>query len=167
MKSAFIAFAVCNTVLIISTAIVGGWVQGDVYFRQHFALGLMTTFFICLCHSVVLTYFAATGKMVRLATEDTALDPQLLDLLQRHQRLKTRASATLMPAIIVALLVAFSGAWATMNAQRGMLHFAIAMGSGGMQIAVFVWEFTLIAENGRVLDATFAKHEQIKAGERC
>jgi hypothetical protein len=48
-----------------------------------------------------------------------------------------------------------------------MLHFAAAMVSGVTQLAVFVWEYTLIAENGRVLDATFARHEQIKAGERC
>ena len=167
MKAAFIAFAVCDTLLIIVTAFVGGWVKGDAYFRQHFALGLSTTFFTCLCHCVVLSYFAATGKMIRLVAEDAALDPQLLDLTQRHQRLKMRAYAALLPAIILALLAAFSGAWATLEAQRGMLHFAAAMSSGGIQLAVFIWEFTLIAENGRVLDATFARHEQIKAGERC
>ncbi len=165
MKPAFIAFAACVTILIIITAIVGGCVQGDLYFPQHFALGLVTTFFTCLCHCVVLTYFVATGKMIHLAIEDAPLDQQLADFARQHQRLKLRAFAVLMPAIIFALLAAFSGAWSTVEANRAVLHLTVAIFSGVIQLAVFVREYILIDENRRVMNATFERHDKIKTGK--
>src|SRR5690242_5066005 len=75
MKPAFISFTVTVTLLMLATALTGTWVQGDRWFAQHFALGLMTTLFTCLCHCVVLIYFMATGKMMRLAVEDILLGP--------------------------------------------------------------------------------------------
>lgn len=164
MKPAFIAFAVCDTFLIIITAIVGVYVQGDLYFRQHFALGLMTTFFTCLCHCVVLTYFMATGKMIRLAIEDAPLDQNLAIGARQSQRLKLRAYAVLMPAIVFALLAAFSGAWSTVETKRAMLHMIVGIVSSAVQFWAFFKEYTLIDENRRVMNATFERHHKVKPG---
>ena len=160
MKTAFSAFAITITLLMIATAIIGAQVRGDIWFAQHFALGLMTTLFTCLCHCVVLAYFMATGKMMRLAILEAQLDPLLAE---RAQRLKIRAYAVLMPAILAALLAAFAGAWATINPARARVHLVLALLSMFVQLGVFLREYTLIDANGLLMDDVFQAHGRAKS----
>jgi hypothetical protein len=162
MKAAFAAFAITLTVLMVVTTIVGVQVRGDHWFAQHFALGLMTTLFTCLCHCVVLAYFMATGKMMRLAVEDARLDAAL-DV--RARSLKLKAYATLMPGILLALLAAFSGGWATVDPARAKTHLMVVILSIATQLAAFLREYVLIAGNGRLLDDVFARHEAQKRSD--
>jgi hypothetical protein len=159
MKRAFTAFAITVTLLMIVTAVVGVQVRGEAWFATHFALGLMSTLFICLCHCVVLAYFMATGKMMRVAIQEAALDSALS---QSAQRLKIKAYAVLMPALLIALLAAFSGGWATINPSRSRIHLALIILSMLVQLAAFYREYTLIDANGRLMDDVFAKHEQAR-----
>ena len=156
MKAAFAAFTITITVLMIVTTIIGAQVRGEVWFAQHFALGLMTTLFTCLCHCVVLAYFMATGKMMRLAIEDAHLDAALDG---RAHALKVKAYAVLMPAIVIALLAAFSGGWATLDQSRAETHLMAVILSIATQLAAFFREYVLIADNGRLMDDVFARHE--------
>ena len=88
MKAVVIAFFATNALLLAGTAVFGAMVSAEHYFIEHFALGLATTLFACLCHCVVFTYFMATGKMIVLAVEDASLDPELA---LEASRLKMRA----------------------------------------------------------------------------
>ncbi len=155
MRTAFITLAVTVTLLMIAAAVLGAQVEGDRWFVQHFALGLMTTLFTCLCHCIVLAYFMATGKMIRLAFEDAALN---LPHVQSAQRLKSKAYAVLMPAIAFALLAAVTGAWATIEPARAPAHLVLVLLSILAQLAAFYREYTLIDANARLMDDVFPPH---------
>jgi len=146
---------------MVVTAIVGSFVDGERYFVQHFALGLSATFFICLCHCVVLTYFMATGKMMRLAVQEASLD---VKLAAETQRLKVRAYGVLMPGILMALLAAFSGGWATNQPEHATVHLTMALLSTAFQLLAFYVEYTMIVANGKLMDAIFVQHEAAKRG---
>lgn len=157
MKPAFIAFAVTLALLTVATAVAGWFAQGaDTSFLLHFALGFVTTLLTCLCHCVVLAYFMATGKVIRLAVDDAKLDPTLL---AHAQQLKLRAYAWLMPAILVALLAAFAGGWATIHPDRTPLHLYAAITSALFQCIGLTRLYTCIAANGRLLDRVLAQHQ--------
>lgn len=157
MKAAFTAFAITDLLLLSAAALVGLGVRGDVWFLQHFALGLTATFFTCLCHCVVLGYFMATGKMIRLAVEDAGLDPGLFETATRY---KMRAYAALMPGILLVLAAAATGGWVSIDPAGEAWHRAAAMICLGMQAIVMSFEYTLIAANGRLMDNVFEQHQQ-------
>jgi hypothetical protein len=160
VKQAFLALAASNIILMVATAVTGWMVVGVNWFVEHFALGLMTTLFLCLAHCAVLTYFMATSKMIRLAVEDAGLPMRLSG---QAQDLKRRAIVVLMPAIAAALAASLAGGWATVNPAGATLHMLIALASAAIQIAAFWHEFNLIAANGRLMDAVFEQHQAAKS----
>jgi hypothetical protein len=159
VKPAFLALAASNVALMVATATTGWLVEGDAWFVQHFALGLMTTLFLCLGHCAVLTYFMATSKMIRLAVEDAGLN---ILLAARAQYLKRWATSILMPAILMALGAAAAGAWATINPARATVHLVIALGSAVSQLLAFWGEYRLINANSALMNTVFQQHQATK-----
>jgi len=157
MKAAFIAFAVTDLLLMSAAALSGLRVVGDEWFVEHFSLGLTTTLVTLFCHCVVLAYFMATGKMIRLAVEDAGLDP---GLFHRAMRYKMRAYAALMLGILLVLTAAFTGGWVSIEPAREGWHRAAAFICLGMQAIVMSFEYTLIWANGRLMDIVFELHHQ-------
>jgi len=162
MKAFFIAFALTATLMMTATALMGALVHGRVHFDLHFALGLATTLFLCFCHCVVFTYFMATSKMMGVAVEDAGLD---VDWTRRALRNKMRAYRALMPAIVIALVAAVSGAWATNDEGRSNVHLVAVMVSMAFQLVAFRWEYTAIVNNGTLMDQVFREHERAKNQE--
>lgn len=161
MKAFFIAFALTAMLMMLASALMGSMVWGDTYFDIHFALGLATTLFICFCHCVVFTYFMATSKMIGVAVEDAGLDA---NWTKRAMKNKMRAYRVLMPAILLALVAAVSGAWATNDAGRSSVHLALVMASVAFQLLAFRSEYAAIVQNGLLMDSVFREHE--RAGRR-
>lgn len=156
MKAVFIAFVITDSLLMITTAVVGALVDGDAQFALHFALGLVTTFLLCLTHCIVLTYFMATHKMIALAVEDAGLDRSTT---AEASRLKFRAIMTLMPALAIGLGAAFSGGWVTNQTDTTQAHLVLAILCIAGQYAAWPVEYRLISANGALMDRTFAQHE--------
>ncbi len=159
MKAFFTAFALTTCLMMAATAVVGALVREETYFDLHFAFGLATTLVTCLCHCVVFTYFMATSKMIGAAVEDAGLDQ---DWGRRAMRNKFRAYRVLMPAILLALVAAVSGAWATNVAGRADVHLIAVLVSMGFQLFAFKGEYGAIVENGTLMDQVFEAHARVK-----
>ena len=160
MKTIFLVFAATATLLLVVTAVFGVMVDHDRYAEHHFALGLLSTLFVCLCHCVVFTYFIATHKMIMAAVEDASLDD---NLARQALGNKMRAYRMVMPATGLALLAVFSGGWASINPHRVTVHLITAGVAFLWQLVAFRQEFAAIAENGALIERVFAEHERAKA----
>lgn len=155
MKSVFVAFVLTACLMLTASGVVGGLITGPRYFDYHFALGLVTTFFACLGHTVVLTYFMATGKMIKLAVEDAALD---VELFQQARALKRRAFRAVIGGIIMLIGAALAGGWVTYRPEWSELHLGLALVASGAQLAAWWVEYAAISANGRLMDEVFRRH---------
>ncbi len=159
MRSAFIALVVTNACLLAATAGVGGLVDGDRWFGQHFALGLVATVFTCFAHCAVFTYFMATSTMMALAVEDAGLNPALA---ADARQLKRRAFRVVMPSVAAAGLAAFAGAWATIRPDVARLHLVAALASCAVQLWAWWTEYAIILANRNLMNAVFEQHHHAK-----
>jgi hypothetical protein len=155
MRPIFIAFVVTACLLLGVTAVIGARVEGLRWFDYHFAFGLVATLVLCFVHTVVFAYFMATSKMMKLAVEDAELDSQLFE---RARACKARAFRTIMPAIMMVLAGAFTGAWTTDRPEHHVVHLAAVVISAAVQCAAWRVEYGLITDNGRLMDEVFKRH---------
>lgn len=157
MKPAFLAFAVTCILLTLAAGGAGLVVEDERGFAFHFAVGLITTLGLCLCHCVVFTYFMATSKMMILAVEDAGLAPALV---AEVKCLKLRAFRRAIAGITAALATAFAGAYATDHAAWVKPHLAAALLSLGVQAVAFAGEYRVISANGLLMDRVFGEHDR-------
>lgn len=157
MKPAFLAFAVTCMLLTLAAGGAGLAVEDERGFAFHFAVGLIATLGLCLCHCVVFTYFMATSKMMILAVDDAGLDPARV---VEVRSLKLRAFRRAVTGIIAAMVTAFAGAYATDHAGWTRPHLAAALLSLGVQAVVFTGEYRVIAANGLLMDRIFGEHDR-------
>lgn len=116
---------------------------------KHFVWGMLTGVYVCFVHSLVLVYFIGTGRAIDEQTELQNWDQA--DFLH-SKKLMARA---LMPAslgILLLIFAAFSGGFTMIGMAPPLVHLAIAALGILAQIPIFFWQYTLIYENGKLMD---------------
>jgi hypothetical protein len=163
MRSSFIALAGSVVVLYALALIAGLVVDGRRWFVVHFALGLCAVVFTLLTHCVVMTYLIASGKMVRIAVEQSRLDT---DYIVRTKELKAQTFPFMIGAILLLLATVLYGGAATDRAGVATFHLIAALFAAGYNTFTFVVEFRIITRHVALNTEVFALHNQVLDGKQ-
>ncbi len=115
----------------------------------HFVMGIASGIFVCFVHSIVLVYFLGTGKAIKeqMELQNWAEEP--------YERSRKIMGQSLMPAtagIVLVIIAAFSGGFSLIQVADPDVHMLIAACGIMGQIPVYARQWTLIRENGRLMD---------------
>lgn len=117
---------------------------------SHFVWGMGTGLFISLIHSIVLVYFLGTGKAIKEQTDLQNWDQALYYLPSKKHM--GRAVIPCVLGILGLIIAAFSGGFTLIQALPPWAHLSIAaLGTVG-QIPIWIWQYLIIASNGRLMD---------------
>lgn len=178
MKRIFVSLALLSNALLVAAFVLGMKI-GDPTLRdpsvqglvgQHFLTSLAALVFAALVHAIVLTYFMGTGRWMEETTEAYQLGGAER---ARNKRLKYRT----IPAMVVCLVLlvasgAFGaaadpaspvkyGGFAGMSAAT--VHFAIAVVTLVVNLAVNAWEYAAIARNHALIGDVMVEVRRIRA----
>lgn len=123
-------------------------------FRRHFVWGMLSGVTVCLVHSVVLTYFLGTGKAIKEQTDLQNWDDE--DYL-RWKKLMARSVLPSSLGIALVCVMAFSGGFTMIRQLSPEAHLVIAGTGYFLQIPLFLMQWRIIAENGRLMDKIVEK----------
>jgi hypothetical protein len=115
----------------------------------HFKWAIFTSIFVCFVHSLVLVYFLGTGKAIKEQVE-----LQNWDDADHKYSLKLMAKAVIpsCAGIVLIIIASFSGAFTLIAMLPPDAHMAIAAFGMFGQLPIYVRQFVIIRENGRLMD---------------
>jgi len=164
MIRVFFALVVSHLIFLAATLVFGLLVHDQRSFELHFALGLFIALYTCFVHSVIYTYFIATGRIAHAGVVEAKMDNHFL---LEQNRLKSNVFRVVMLAAGTMLITIFWGAYITnlpkgaiQNTSNQTIHFALALLATAANIYAYVREHSLIRSNGRLLDELFDVHNQ-------
>ncbi len=158
MRFSFLLLAGANLLLLAVTAVVGLLVDGDAWFFQHFALGLLSAIYTCLVHVLVFTYFVVSLNVARQAVAQSRADPALLPAVHAG---KSRALRAALAAIGATLVASGLGAIITEPSLARAWHVSVeahllsAFALIGVNFFAFVVQYAEIDRNVRRFEAAF------------
>ena len=164
MIRVFLALVVSHLIFLAATLVFGLLVHDQRSFEIHFALGLFIALYTCFVHSVVYTYFIATGRIAHAGVVEAKMDNHFL---LEQSRLKSKVFRVVMLAAGTMLITVFWGAYITnlptgaiQNTSNQTIHFALALLAIGANIYAYVSEHGLIRANSQLLDELFEDHNR-------
>jgi len=147
LKYLFIGLAVANTLLFLLTAIAGFW--PGIGSQLHMLIGLFTTLFTCLLHSIVFVYFLGTGWSIKYACEEKGISETFykdtIRLRPRHYPF-----AVLGPIMMI-ITAMTGGAFAAASLGHLAVHRTLALIAILVNIFCFVKEHEVITENMAII----------------
>lgn len=164
MIRVFLALVVSHLIFLAATFVIGLLVHDQRSFEFHFALGLFIALYTCFVHSVVYTYFIATGRIAHAGVVEAKMDNHFLI---EQTRLKSKVFRVVMLAAGTMLITVFWGAYITNlpkgdipDASNQTVHLALALATIAANVYAYVSEHGLIRANGQLLDQLFEDHNR-------
>lgn len=126
----------------------------------HIQLGWLTCLVVALTHSLVLVYHLGTGKALKNEIDEGRLDPGY------HPRWKRIMARSILPAcagLVLVFLAFLSGGFVMIGksffgeAFPPSAHLVVALCAIFGQAAISLWQWTLILENGRLMQEVVDK----------
>lgn len=156
MHRIFLGLAVSNASLLIVSFVVGLITSGEVrqaghtapWHGTHFLLGLFTTMWTLLVHSIVYTYFLGTGKWVKEVVRVYQL-PEWVEAQAKKNKRKAFRFEFLSMALIGA--AAWFGAGADAQGWNPTWHLALTSLALAFNIGAFAVEYAVIVAQSRLL----------------
>lgn len=115
----------------------------------HFVMGIVSGIFVCFVHSIVLVYFLGTGKAIK---EQIELQNWAEEPYERSKKIMGQALMPTMAGIALVIIAAFSGGFSLIQMADPAVHMMIAACGIMGQLPVYARQWTLIRENGRLMD---------------
>lgn len=154
MVHAFLSLAIGQVLMTLITAGAGLYIRGEQSQNFHMVLGIVTALLTVFVHSVVLTYFSATSRMIKEACDRGGLDR---GFVEQARTLKSAVMMRLGIGVVFILGPVITGALALRGELPGEehTHSAAALLAMLVNLYVFVAEYRRIRANGIVVDAVF------------
>jgi hypothetical protein len=115
----------------------------------HFVWSMLAGVVTCLVHSLVLTYFLGTGKAIQDQIDRGRFDESYNTA---RRRLMAQAVIPATAGIVLIAVGAFSGGFALITRISPAAHLIIASIGVVGQWPIYLREFVIIHENGKLLD---------------
>jgi hypothetical protein len=164
MIRVFSALIITHSIFLAATFVFGLLVHDQRSFEMHFTLGLFIALYTCFVHSVVYTYFIATGRIAHAGVVEAKMDNHFLI---EQSRLKSKVFRVVMLAAGTMLIAVFWGAYITnlpngaiLDSSNQTIHFALALVTIAANLFAYANEHALIRANGRLLDELFDDHNR-------
>ena len=162
MRYIFLGLTVAN-LLVLATTFALGLLTIDMagtptaMYPYHLVLAIFAGMLAMLVHMTTFTYFMATTKWLRVATDKKGLDPNRFVVPALAQ--KRRVFGLCMAAVITTMLAMFAGAGADPTVDPwwpGKVHFVLASVAVAANLICALGQYRFIRERGRTIDQVLA-----------
>jgi hypothetical protein len=131
---------------------------------MHLLIALAASLVVLMLHSIVLTYFMGTGRWLEETIKAYVLD-------ERFRSGNIRLKYRVIPGMVACMaLVIITGAVGALNdpsvidqaSWNSTLHFLLAIGTVGLNLAISVVEYFAIRENGQLVADVVVEVKRIR-----
>ncbi|NOT02807.1 MAG: hypothetical protein HOP29_19585 [Phycisphaerales bacterium] len=157
MPRIFASLAVGDLIVLSAAAVFGLLVDGERVYPQHFGLALFAALLTVLIHAIVVTYFAAGGRMISQAVFIGGLDREPLARLRAGKTTAIRWVAAGVGGIILVVCV---GATAARDGAWAWPHFASALAAIIANAMAFHFQYEAVAGQSRLMDEVFREYQR-------
>jgi hypothetical protein len=150
----FLVLAVADGSLLLAAFVVGLFASAEprgphmIWHGLHVLIALAATMATLAVHSIVYTYFLATGKWAAEVVRVYGLPGWVNDQAKKNKRKAFRFEFWGMSAIAV---TAWLGAGADTQGLNPLWHLAAAAGALGFNVGAFAVEYAVIVAQARLL----------------
>lgn len=152
----FFGLTAANLLLMVGVFVLGMFTKDmdnapTFIYPYHITLGVAVGLIAALTHVTVYTYFMATTKWLRAATDKANLDPAFY--VEIPMRRKRRALPVSMIAIVATMLCLFAGAGADTTLWPREVHLVTAILAIAVNFACAAAQYILIRDQTRLIHA--------------
>jgi len=161
----FLVLAVTDGSLLIASFVLGLLATGEprgpgsIWRGIHLLFALFTTMATLGVHSIVYTYFLATGKWAKEVVHVYQLPEWINSQAKKNKRKAFRFEFWSMTLIAIA---AWSGAAADTSGLNPLWHLGIAAGAIAFNLGAFAVEYAVIVAQARLLMEVKAQADQMR-----
>ena len=161
----FLVLAVSDTSLLVAAFVVGLFATGEprgphaIWKGVHVLVALTATMATLAVHSIVYTYFLATGKWAAEVVRVYGLPAWINDQAKKNKRKAFRFEFWGMSAIAVA---AWMGAGADTMGLHPLWHLAASAGALAFNLVAFAIEYAVIVAQARLLWEVKAQADRLR-----
>lgn len=112
--------------LLLTMGLGLGWIHAEHRIAWHWQVAIWTVLLLLAAHTLVLFYFLATGKQLRVLMQSSGL-PVNQQYLQEMRLYKSRVFPPLMLAIGATITTFVVGAGVSVGTVPGTVHLALAL----------------------------------------
>ena len=155
MGIALLTLAAVGTVaLLVTTAL--SYFPGPGFIRQHFLLGLGSTFLLVMAHSFIMFFLIATGVELKDMEKERGWGDSFR---RRTVAMKSRVFPLMTSALLLVIVNFMMGAAAHTRAVPGWVHQALAWITLGVCVGALWREYLVVGENNRLIAEAASRRE--------
>jgi hypothetical protein len=165
MPRYFLVLAVTDGSLLVASFVVGLIASGEplgphaVWRGVHVLVALMATMATLAVHSIVYTYFLATGKWAAEVVRVYQLPGWVNDQAKKNKR---RAFRFEFWGMTVIAITAWLGAGAHAQGMNPLWHLGVALGAMVFNFGAFAVEYAVIVAQARLLLEVKAQADRLR-----
>ncbi|HVR72638.1 MAG TPA: hypothetical protein VMT87_17515 [Vicinamibacteria bacterium] len=157
MGIALLTLAAVGTLALLATTVLSYLPQaGPGWIRQHFLLGLGSTFLLVMAHSFIMFFLLATGVELKDMERERGWGDSFR---RRTVAMKSRVFPLMTSALLLVIVNFMMGAAAHTRAVPGWVHQAIAWGTLAVCLGALRREYLALGENNRLIAEAASRRE--------
>jgi len=153
----YVMLAASLAALLGTVAVAAGWIHSDHRVARHWQTALWAVLLVLSVHTLILFYFLATGKQLRVLMETSgrAINRGHLAELRGF---KTRVFPWVMASLGVTILAFILGGGVLVGALPRWIHTFLGISTVAINLVTAVFEIACIHRNSRIIHAIEAEY---------
>jgi hypothetical protein len=157
MGIALLTLAAVGTLSLFATTVLSYLPHaGPAWMRQHFLLGLGSTFLLVMAHSFIMFFLIATGVELKEMEKEKGWGDSFR---RRTVAMKSRVFPSMTSALLLVIVNFMMGAAAHTRAVPSWVHQATAWGTLAVCVAALWREYLVVGENNRLIAEAASRRE--------
>jgi hypothetical protein len=160
---ALLTLAATGTLALLATTLLSYAAPSPGWMRQHFLLGLGSTFLLVMAHSFLMFFLIATGVELKDMERERGWGDSFR---RRTVAMKSRVFPHMTVALLLVIFNFMMGAAAHTRAVPGWLHQALAWLTLLTCLAALWREYLVVGENNRLIAEAASRREDTPPSAR-
>jgi hypothetical protein len=161
MGIALLTLAAVGTLALFATTALS-YLQGPGWIRQHFLLGLGSTFLLVMAHSFIMFFLIATGVELK----DMERERGWGDTFRRRTvAMKSRVFPLMTSALLLVIVNFMMGAAAHTRAVPAWVHQALAWVTLAVCVGALWREYLALGQNNRLIAEAASRREDTQGSD--
>jgi len=156
-NSMYILLAAALAALLGTVGVAAGWIPSDHRVARHWQTALWAVLLVLSVHTLILFYFLATGKQLRVLMETSGRAVNR-GYLAELRGFKSRVFPWVMAALGVTIVAFILGGGVLVGALPGWTHTILGFVTIGINFVAAGIEISCIRRNSRIIHAIEAEY---------
>jgi hypothetical protein len=156
MGIALLTLAAFGTLALAATTLLSYLSGGPAWIRQHFLLGLGSTFLLVMAHSFIMFFLLATGVELKDMEKERGWGDSFR---RRTVAMKSRVFPLMTSALLLVVVNFMMGAAAHTRAVPAWVHQGLAWATLATCVAALWREYLAVGENNRLIAEAASRRE--------